>query len=105
MQYSMDLLNMLDRAVNPRKKHKWTEFYSSEEELIKELSEVDVELNKIVTEQKMYAFYKGYEFIHSFALQLQNGKTLSPKQITQAKRLAGEIRKANIVTKHIKEYL
>lgn len=42
----------------------------------------------------VYRLYKGYEYIHSFAKQVQNGKTLSEKQIRQCKRLALEIKKA-----------
>lgn len=89
--------------IHPLKSYKWTDIYESESEMLKELSEVDIKIGKCMT-NRIAPYYRGYEFIHSFAKQLQEGKTLSQKQITQCKRLASQIKKANIVTKHIKKY-
>lgn len=41
--------------------------------------------------------YKGYEYIHSFAKRVQDGKELSDAQMRQAKRIASEIKKAWLI--------
>lgn len=40
--------------------------------------------------------FTGYEFIYSFAFYVQKGWNLSRAQLTQAKRLALEIKKAAV---------
>ena len=44
-----------------------------------------------------YLTFKGYEYIYSFASRVQCGGELSAKQMTQCKRLAAEIRKAEAI--------
>lgn len=71
---------------------KWDKIYSSEKEMIEELKQL-----YIPTDEEWYGIsplYKGYKYIHSFARQVQSGKTLTDKQIVQMKRLALEIKKA-----------
>ncbi len=71
---------------------KWNEIYTSEEEIINELKQIHIpEKNEWFG---INPLYKGYEYIHSFAKQVQNGRTLTDKQTTQCKRLATEIKKA-----------
>lgn len=91
-----------NKVYNPNKKYKWTDVYSSEEEMLVDLKEVDIDIGEYMVNW-LYPVYKGYEFIHSFARQLQAGKVLSPKQITQCKRLATQIKIANNYTKLMKK--
>lgn len=71
---------------------KWSDIYISEQAIMDDLMKVHV------PEQGEWngplAIYKGYEFIHSFAHQVQSGEELSEEQIVQCKRLALEIKKA-----------
>lgn len=92
----------LDRAFKRNTKYKWSDIYPTEEELISALIRIDVEIGEDVI-RPTAPFYKGYEFIHSFATQLQKGNQLTDKQMTQAKRLAKEIKKATIVMNHVKK--
>lgn len=71
---------------------KWTEIYNSESEILEDLKVIHIP-NKEES-HRIYTLYKGYEFIHSFAKQVQNGKSLTEKQMIQCKRLALEIKKA-----------
>lgn len=76
----------------PVKKIKWTEIYKSKTEILEDLKEIHIPSNG----EMLYIsrLYKGYEYIHSFARQIQSGKSLTEKQLTQCKRLALEIKKA-----------
>jgi hypothetical protein len=65
---------------------KWNELFKTEQELINALVTVD-----ITTYKKRYL--KGYQFIESFQKWVNSGKELSPKQLTQLKRLAQELYK------------
>ena len=65
---------------------KWNNVYKSETEIVEDLKQVH-----IPAKEEIYTIsnlYKGYEYIHSFAKQVQNGKILSDKQMAQCKRLA-----------------
>lgn len=77
----------------------WSEIYNCEEEMIADLSKVYVPKNRTAPQ---YTFI-GYEYIYSFATQLQNGKSLSEKQITQCKRMAIQIKKAAAIADYHKE--
>mgnify|MGYP003289337787 CR=1 FL=1 len=71
---------------------KWNQIYQSEAEILNDLKQIHIPESK-----ELYLvgkLYKGYNYIHSFAKQVQNGKVLSDKQMTQCKRLALEIKKA-----------
>jgi hypothetical protein len=72
---------------------KWLDIYSNESELIKDLKEIIIpdDINVI------YNLYKGHAYIHSFSKQLKMNKPLSDKQLTQAKRIALEIKKAHSI--------
>jgi hypothetical protein len=74
---------------------KWTSIYTNESEIIQDLQNViipnDSQINLILY------IYSGYEYIHSFAKQVQEGKTLTTNQIAQCKRLALEIKKASVI--------
>ncbi|AEO93891.1 gp648 [Bacillus phage G] len=63
---------------------KWDSMFDDEEELIKYLRSVDVE--KFKRDHR-----KGYAYVEGFQKQLESGKELSPKQVTQLKRIAKEI--------------
>lgn len=68
---------------------KWDEIYDTEEELIKDLFS-----DKILTDEDTsftYKICKGYEFIKGFRKYYKKNQTLTEKQMTQLKRLAGEI--------------
>ena len=67
---------------------KWTDLYKTEAEIVEDLKRIRI------PKSNRNLVYNGYEFIHSFARQVQNGKSLSDKQMVQAKRLAEEIKRA-----------
>ena len=77
------------------KKEKWTDFFDSEEDIVKSLMNI-----KIFDESKimcgMTPAYTGYIYIHSFAQRVQSGKELTKPQLTQAKRIAKQIRRAEL---------
>lgn len=77
----------------------WKHIYPTEEALQNALKNVYVPKNGLPPK---YTFY-GYEYIYSFARALQAGKTLSPAQARQAKRLALEIHKAYSINEYVKE--
>lgn len=62
---------------------KWNEMFDSEAELIKYLKKIDIE--------KFKDNCKGYYYIEGFQKELNEGKELSAKQLTQLKRLAKEV--------------
>ena len=101
--HPIPLESELDKAIRPNVKYKWSDIYESEDALVAELVHIDAEIGEDVI-NPVAPFYKGYEFIHSFAKQLQRGKDLSDKQMIQAKRLAKEIKKASIVMAHVKKH-
>jgi hypothetical protein len=71
---------------------KWNQIYSAEKEIVDDLKNVHIpDANDWYG---IAALYKGYEYIHSFARQVQAGKELTEKQMRQCKRLALEIKKA-----------
>ena len=97
---SVDSMNIKKAQINISKvqnkfatvsKVKWTDVYSSESEIINDLLRIHIPR---ISEWCGITFYKGYEYIHSFAKQVQSGKVLSEKQLIQCKRLALEIKKA-----------
>jgi hypothetical protein len=65
---------------------KWNEAYSSEEALLNALVKVDIELYK-----KNYC--KGYEYVESFQKYYNQNGSLTPRQMTQLKRVAREIKR------------
>lgn len=77
------------------KKVAWTEVYNTEEDIINDLMIIDYNQNPVYISRQH--FYRGYEYIHSFARRVQSGKDLTPAQMKQAKRLAVEIRKAALL--------
>lgn len=99
--HNIDLHHEMDTVIRPGKKYKWTDIYDSENEIINDLKLVDEEVF-MKTFNAFAPWYKGYEFIHSFSKQIAQGKTLSPKQMTQCKRLASEIKKAAIFNRHFR---
>ena len=82
--HPIPLESELDKAIRPNVKYKWSDIYKSEDALVTELVHIDVEIGEDVI-NPVAPFYKGYEFIHSFAKQLQIGKDLSDKQMTSRK--------------------
>lgn len=64
--------------------YKWSDAFTSEESLIEYLRGIDVKEYK----RKRY---KGCQYIEGFKKQLEEGKELSKKQVTQLKRISKEI--------------
>lgn len=62
---------------------KWSDMFDSEEELIRTMI--------IVSPRFEVNGYKGFAYINSFTEYYKKNKELTPKQITQLKRLAKEI--------------
>lgn len=67
----------------------WEKIYGNEENLIQALKSVDV----VHYERSLY---NGYVFIRSFQRRINNGLSLTQKQMIQLKRLASEIHKYQI---------
>lgn len=68
---------------------KWLDIYDTEEELVKDLFN-----EKILTDEDTHCMFKvckGYEYIKSFRKFYKKNGYLTPKQITQLKRLAYEM--------------
>ena len=68
---------------------KWSDIYDTEEELIKDLFN-----EKILTDEDTHYVFKvckGYEYIKSFRRFYKKNGYLTPKQLSQLKRLAYEI--------------
>lgn len=84
--------DVYQKYSNNIKQLKWTDVYNSEQEIINDLKEVYIPNKKEEAALVYIPFYKGYEYIHSFAKQVQNGKTLTEKQIVQCKRMALNIK-------------
>lgn len=83
----------------PVKSVKWTQIYSDEQALIKELAGINVPANNIAPAYT----YIGYEYVHSFAKRVQDGRELTGGQIKQAKRLALQIHKAYLIREYHEE--
>lgn len=75
---------------------KWTHFFKSEDDIVNALKYIPI-VNEIDLFIGTTTVYKGYKYIHSFAKAVQSGKTLTPAQMRQAKRLAAEIKKAYLI--------
>lgn len=69
-------------------KIKWSELFSSDEELILALKSLDKDKLDFCVNN---GYVKGTEYLKSFHKQLNEGKTLSAKQVTMLKRLAVEV--------------
>lgn len=76
-------------SLNPVK---WDTVYNSESEIVEDLKKIRIPDKG--EPMAVYRLYAGYEYIHSFARWVQNGKPLTEKQMKQCKRLALEIKKA-----------
>lgn len=86
------IVKKIDAKYNSLDSVSWNTIYNSESEIMEDLKQIHIpDKNEPLA---VYRLYKGYEYIHSFAKQIQNGKTLSEKQVRQCKRLALEIKKA-----------
>lgn len=75
---------------------KWTNFFKNEEAIVSALKEIPIK-DPMEIYMGMSVAYKGYEYIHSFAKRVQDGKELSDAQMRQAKRIASEIKKAWLI--------
>lgn len=76
-------------SLNPVK---WDTVYKSDAEIVEDLKKIRIPEKG--EPMAVYRLYAGYEYIHSFARWVQNGKPLTEKQMRQCKRLALEIKKA-----------
>ena len=68
---------------------KWSDLYQSEEELIQDM----LKTNSDVDSCPYYSLVKGYEYIEGFKRYYKKNGELTPKQMTQLKRLATEVYK------------
>lgn len=66
---------------------KWTCFYKTEADLVADLLVTESDVNTV----PYYKLVRGYGFVDSFKKYFAKHGQLTPKQMTQAKRLAGEI--------------
>lgn len=66
---------------------KWNQMFESEEELLQVMMTCKADPDKY----SLFSLVKGYEYIHSFQRQYKVKGALSPKQMTQLKRLAKSI--------------
>lgn len=74
--------------------NKWTDFFKSEDELVESLKNIDLRFFdfKYTNTPTIYCGIKGYGYIIPFSEQVKKGESLSKKQLTQAKRLACQIK-------------
>ena len=63
---------------------KWSEIYDNENELLSDLLKLNFKCYN-------YQLPRGYVYLQSFQEQVNNGKILTEKQMTQLKRLASSI--------------
>lgn len=70
-------------------KKTWTDFYNNEQELIDDMMLAYTDQNTAY----YYKLVKGYEYIGSFQKYYKKNGCLIEKQMTQLKRLAGEVYK------------
>ena len=88
----------MTRRANIEGRHiKWTEFYKDEAELVADLRTVVIPEDDFPPHVGLCPLYTGYEYIHSFARRVQGGRELTEKQMTMAKRIAAEIKKAALI--------
>lgn len=86
----MSLESIAERTRMMQGTLKFNDVYVSENDMIEDLKKVVIPANGVPAN----GLYKGYEYVHSFAKQVQNGIKLSDAQMRQAKRIAIEIKKA-----------
>lgn len=68
---------------------KWNEVYNGEEELIRDMLKAKADDSKY----RYSSLVKGYTYINSFQKYYKKNGKLTPKQMTQLKRLAYEVYK------------
>lgn len=78
-------------------KVEWNLIYKDELEILEDLKKIKIPICGFPPT----GTYVGYEYIHSFAKQVQGGKHLSEKQMKQCKRLALEIKKAATISHYM----
>ena len=68
---------------------KWNELFKNETELINAMLQTKSDRQKFYP----YQIVKGYEYIESFKKHYEKNGNLTERQLTQLKRMAGEIYK------------
>ena len=76
----------VDRTKVLNSKVPYTEYFDTEEEMIETL--------KLIIPEKVGKHIQGFAYIQGFARTVREGKELSPKQLTQSKRIASQIKLA-----------
>lgn len=66
---------------------KWNDIYNTENELIKDMLKTKSDVTKV----PYYQLVKGYEYIESFKRYYKSHGVLTPRQLTQLKRLAQNV--------------
>lgn len=66
---------------------KWNDIYNTENELIEDMLKTKSDVTKV----PYYQLVKGYEYIESFKRYYKSHGVLTPKQLTQLKRLAQNV--------------
>lgn len=79
-------ITKVDRTKVLNSKVPYTEYFESQEEMIETL--------KLIIPEKVGKHIQGFAYIQGFAKTVRDGKELSPKQITQCKRIASQIKLA-----------
>lgn len=81
--------------------NKWTDFYETEKDLIEGLRNIDLDIFDFEKTNipLVNCGIKGYGYIIPFCKKVQEGAELTTRQITQAKRLACQIKLAEIKSK------
>lgn len=76
----------VDRKKVLNSKVPYTEYFANEEELIETL--------ELIIPENVGQHINGFAFVKGFAKTVRDGKELSPKQLTQSKRIASQIKLA-----------
>ena len=95
--------------IKTRSRYTWTDFYNSEEELLDDIKNLNLDNINIMNQVNHYTptteAFIGEDFCWSISRILKNGNELTMKQIKECKRLSPEIKKISILNKMIIDYI
>ncbi|MBQ8997080.1 MAG: hypothetical protein IJ086_07405 [Clostridium sp.] len=94
--------------IKTRKRYTWTDFYKSEEELLDDIKNINLNNTNIMNQVNQYMpteAFIGEDFCWSISRILKNNIELTMEQLKECKRLAPEIKKISILNKMIIDYI
>lgn len=88
-----DLMGKISNSIRGVESIKWSEIYQSEEDLVEDLKDIDIDKYK-------RRGYKGYEYVESYQKYLVVKGVLTKNQIRQLKRISKWIKWYHLEGKH-----